>query len=271
MAFVLFTPTKSSPTTSSNTSSNPVHSGIVSPATRSRLDATAHRRQRSRSFDQPRQRGADRYTSRSHPESEPSRSRLKRLMDVVVSAAALLCLAPLLIGIAVAIKATSPGPVLFAQKRYGYRNRRVRIYKFRTMYTHLTDVSGVRQTTVGDPRITPIGRILRSTSLDELPQLINVLKGDMSLVGPRPHVPGMLAAGVLYEDLVPYYRVRHAIRPGITGLAQVNGCRGSTTDASAAIARIDYDLEYIETWSLWFDIKIILRTIRQEFLFGSGI
>jgi exopolysaccharide biosynthesis polyprenyl glycosylphosphotransferase len=212
-----------------------------------------------------------RYVSRSYGLSEPSRSQLKRLMDVMGAGAALLVLAPLLLAIAVAIKATSPGPILFTQDRYGYRGRRLRIYKFRTMYTHLTDRSGVRQTTAGDPRITAIGRILRSTSLDELPQLINVLIGDMSLVGPRPHVPGMLAAGVLYEDLVPYYRQRHAIRPGITGLAQVNGCRGSTAEAGAAIARIDYDLEYMETWSLWFDVKIILRTIRQEFLFGSGV
>jgi exopolysaccharide biosynthesis polyprenyl glycosylphosphotransferase len=229
-------------------------------------------RQRNRTSTAPRTYFREvRYVSRSHRLSEPSRSQLKRLMDFIGAGAALLVLAPLLLAIAVAIKVTSPGPILFTQDRYGYRGRRLRIYKFRTMYTHLTDRSGVRQTTAGDPRVTAIGRILRSTSLDELPQLINVFKGDMSLVGPRPHVPGMLAAGVLYEDLVPYYRQRHAIRPGITGLAQVNGCRGSTAEANAAIARIDYDLEYMETWSLWSDVKIILRTIRQEFLFGSGI
>jgi exopolysaccharide biosynthesis polyprenyl glycosylphosphotransferase len=212
-----------------------------------------------------------RYGQHLRRQSEPPRSYLKRLMDIAGAGTALIVLAPLLAGIAIAIKATSSGPILFKQSRYGYHGRRLRVFKFRTMYTHLTDRSGVRQTTAGDPRVTPLGRVLRRTSLDELPQLINVLQGDMSLVGPRPHVPGMLAAGFLYEDLVPYYRQRHCVRPGITGLAQVNGCRGSTANAGSAIARIDYDLEYIETWSVWSDIKIILRTIRQEFLSGSGI
>ncbi len=138
------------------------------------------------------------------------------------------------------------------------------------MYTHLQDRTGTNQATRDDARVTPIGRILRATSLDELPQLINVVKGNMSLVGPRPHVPRMLAAEVLYEHLVPYYFQRHTVRPGITGLAQVSGCRGSTAQAGDAIARIDYDLEYIETWSLWLDIKIILKTVRREFLLGTG-
>jgi lipopolysaccharide/colanic/teichoic acid biosynthesis glycosyltransferase len=138
------------------------------------------------------------------------------------------------------------------------------------MYAHLGDRSGTQQTMKGDARVTPIGRFLRNTSLDELPQLLNVIRGDMSLVGPRPHVPGMLSAGFLYEDLVPYYFQRHIVRPGITGLAQVHGCRGSTRQADEAITRVDYDLEYIETWSLWLDIKIMLRTLRQEFLSGTG-
>jgi exopolysaccharide biosynthesis polyprenyl glycosylphosphotransferase len=202
--------------------------------------------------------------------SEPADSRTKRLVDIVGASVALLFFAPLFLAIAIAIKASSRGPVLFRQYRYGYRNRRFRIYKFRTMYTELADLTGVRQTVADDPRVTPIGRILRNTSLDELPQLINVLKGDMSLVGPRPHVPGMLAADLLYEDLVPYYFQRHAVKPGITGLAQVSGCRGSTADAYAAIARIDFDLDYIETWSLRLDCRILLRTLRQEFLSGSG-
>ena len=195
----------------------------------------------------------------------------KRTFDFVTASMALLFFAPLLLGVAIAIKATSSGPVLFSQWRYGHRNRRFRIYKFRTMYTHLGDRSGTQQTTSNDPRITPLGRILRNTSLDELPQLINVVKGDMSLVGPRPHVPGMLAAERRYEDLVPYYFHRHALRPGITGLAQVSGCRGSTEQFDQAIARIDYDLQYIETWSLWLDAKIILKTCRREFLSGNGI
>jgi exopolysaccharide biosynthesis polyprenyl glycosylphosphotransferase len=210
--------------------------------------------------------------SRSLPVfKEPGRSRAKRVFDVTVASAILVFFAPLLAVIAVAIKATSRGPVLFRQHRYGYRNRRFRIYKFRTMHAHMADRSGVRQTTRDDPRVTAVGRVLRNTSLDELPQLINVLKGDMSLVGPRPHVPGMLAASMRYEHLVPYYFERHVVRPGVTGLAQVSGYRGSTTDAQSAIGRISCDLEYIETWSLWLDVRIIMRTIYREFLSGNGI
>jgi lipopolysaccharide/colanic/teichoic acid biosynthesis glycosyltransferase len=208
--------------------------------------------------------------SRRTARTEPASSVAKRIFDVVAASGALLFFAPLLIAIAVMIKATSPGPVLFFQYRYGYRNRRFKIYKFRTMRTDAGDVRGVRQTVQGDARVTRIGKILRKTSLDEIPQLINVIKGDMSLVGPRPHVPGMLAADLPYEDLVPYYFQRHTARPGITGLAQVSGCRGSTVESGRAISRIDYDLHYIEKWSLRMDITIILRTIRKEFLSGSG-
>jgi lipopolysaccharide/colanic/teichoic acid biosynthesis glycosyltransferase len=139
------------------------------------------------------------------------------------------------------------------------------------MHVQMTDRSGVTQTIGNDPRVTLLGRLLRRTSIDELPQLINVVLGDMSLVGPRPHVPGMKAASVAYEDLVPYYFQRHTIRPGITGLAQVSGCRGSTAHADAAVSRVDYDLQYIEQWSLWLDVKIIWRTVRHEFFSGTGI
>jgi lipopolysaccharide/colanic/teichoic acid biosynthesis glycosyltransferase len=208
--------------------------------------------------------------SRRPVHNEPSTSIGKRIFDVVVASAALLFFSPLLIAIAVAIKVTSPGPVLFFQYRYGYRSRFFKIYKFRSMRTDAGDARGVKQTVQGDARVTPIGKLLRKTSLDEIPQLINVIKGDMSLVGPRPHVPGMLAANLPYEDLVPYYFQRHTARPGITGLAQVSGCRGSTIEPNRAISRIDYDLDYIEKWSLRMDIMIIVRTIRREFLSGSG-
>jgi lipopolysaccharide/colanic/teichoic acid biosynthesis glycosyltransferase len=208
--------------------------------------------------------------SRRAARSEPSASVRKRIFDIVVASAALLFFMPLLIAVAVGIKITSPGPVLFYQSRYGYRNRFFKIYKFRTMHVDSSDARGVKQTVRGDSRITPIGKILRKTSLDEIPQLINVIKGNMSLVGPRPHVPGMLAAKLPYEDLVPYYFQRHSARPGITGLAQVSGCRGSTVEPNRAISRIDYDLVYIEKWSLRMDIMIIARTIRREFLSGSG-
>lgn len=203
---------------------------------------------------------------------EPSTILLaaKRTVDVIGASVGLVVLAPLLIGIAIAIKATSPGPVFFRQKRYGYHNRRFWIYKFRTMFTHLGDNRGIHQTTIDDPRVTPLGRILRATSLDELPQLINVLVGDMSLVGPRPHVPGMLAGGLLYEELTPYYFQRHNMRPGITGLAQVSGYRGSTAAPLSAIERLDHDLQYIERWSLWLDTAIIARTAVREFISGSG-
>jgi len=211
------------------------------------------------------------YLSHKGALSEPSRSPSKRLFDILASGGALMVLSPLLLAIAAGIKLTSPGPVFFTQLRYGHRNRPFRIFKFRTMHVQLSDKSGITQTVGNDPRVTLLGRVLRQTSLDELPQLINVLIGDMSLVGPRPHVPGMKAASVKYEDLVPYYFQRHNIRPGITGLAQVSGCRGSTALASAAVSRVDYDLEYIERWSLWLDIKIIWRTIRHEFFSGTGI
>ncbi len=209
--------------------------------------------------------------TRSVRDGDPARSPIKRAFDLLGASLLLLFFAPLFIAIAIAIRATSSGPVLFRQYRYGCGNRLFKIYKFRTMYTHLSDRSGVAQTIAGDQRVTRVGRLLRRTSLDELPQLINVIKGDMSLVGPRPHVPGMLAAEIPYEDLIPYYFQRHSVRPGITGLAQVSGCRGSTGEAPAALARIDYDLDYIERWSPWLDVVILLRTLKREFLSGNGI
>lgn len=210
------------------------------------------------------------YLSHRGALSEPSRSHTKRWFDITCAAGALVALSPVLALISIAIKLTSPGPVLFTQNRYGHLNQRFRIYKFRTMHVHLGDSFGVNQTVANDTRVTRFGRFLRRTSLDELPQLINVVIGDMSLVGPRPHVPGMRAASTLYENLVPYYFQRHTIKPGITGLAQVSGCRGSTANADQAISRVDYDLDYIEHWSLWLDIKIIWWTIQRELLSGRA-
>lgn len=195
---------------------------------------------------------------------------LKRVIDVVISSALLLGLAPVLVVTALAIKLTSAGPVFFRQRRYGLNNEQFTILKFRTMFAHDADMSGVTQTRVEDPRVTPLGRFLRRTNIDELPQLINVLQGDMSLVGPRPHVPGMRAGGMIYEALVPSYFERHRVRPGLTGLAQINELRGSTTDAKFAKARIAYDLAYVEHWSLLLDLRILWTTLKTEVLRGTG-
>lgn len=195
---------------------------------------------------------------------------LKRATDIIGAASLLILGSPLLIGVALAIKATSAGPVLFRQQRYGLNNEHFTIFKFRTMHANDTDRSGVKQTRDGDPRVTRLGSILRRTNLDELPQLINVLRGDMSLVGPRPHVPGMLAGGMLYETLVPSYFERHRMRPGMTGLAQINELRGSTKDPKFARARIAYDLAYIDHWSLLLDLRILWTTLKTELLRGTG-
>jgi lipopolysaccharide/colanic/teichoic acid biosynthesis glycosyltransferase len=140
------------------------------------------------------------------------------------------------------------------------------------MYVDKCDKTGVRQTREADQRVTPIGKLLRRYSVDELPQLLNIVKGDMSLVGPRPHVPGMLAGGIPYEFLVTNYFERHRVRPGLTGLAQAKGFRGSTEDAKLAKTRIDLDLQYIQNWSFGLDLRIILETLRTQFLTsGNGI
>ena len=195
---------------------------------------------------------------------------LKRVFDIILSALALTALLPLFAAIAVAIKLTSRGPVFFVQEREGLGGKTFGVFKFRTMRTEEGDPSGVKQTLVGDSRITQIGRFLRRTSIDELPQLINVLVGHMSLVGPRPHVPGMLANGVPYAQLVPYYNLRHEVLPGITGWAQANGLRGTTVSVDLAIMRIEHDLAYIQNVSLLLDVAILFRTVRREFLTGTG-
>ena len=200
----------------------------------------------------------------------PAHLAAKRLIDIVGAAFGLLLLSPLLIAVAAIIKLTSAGPVFFRQERTGLDNKPFQILKFRSMYTDRCDLSGVAQTVADDPRVTPIGRIIRKTNIDELPQLINVLWGDMSLVGPRPHVPGMLAAGVRYEELVLGYERRHAMRPGITGLAQANGLRGPTSEVEPSVMRVVRDIEYIRDFSVWLDIRILFRTVINEILRGKG-
>ncbi|WP_371074789.1 MULTISPECIES: sugar transferase [unclassified Sinorhizobium] len=195
---------------------------------------------------------------------------LKRALDIAGSSIALLILCPFLLGVAVLIKLDSPGPVLFTQIRWGKNCRKIRVYKFRSMRTDMCDASGVAQTVQNDPRVTRIGAILRRTNIDELPQLLNVLKGDMSLVGPRCHAINMLAAGMLYQELVPEYHQRHAMRPGITGLAQMRGLRGPTDRAAKARARIASDLYYIENFSIFLDLKIIIGTVISELRDGKG-
>ncbi|MEH0073933.1 sugar transferase [Pannonibacter sp. Pt2] len=195
---------------------------------------------------------------------------LKRSIDIAGSAAGLILLSPLLAGLAIGVKLSSPGPVIFRQARYGRNNELFMALKFRSMYVAKQDATGVAQTRKNDPRITPIGRFLRKSNFDELPQLWNVLKGEMSLVGPRPHVPGMLAAGKLYEEFDTRYLTRHQVRPGITGLAQVNGFRGETTDPYHASMRLEYDLQYLKSQSTRGDLKIIVMTVVNEFTRGSG-
>jgi polysaccharide biosynthesis protein PslA len=184
----------------------------------------------------------------------------KSLEDRLLAAGLLLALSPLLLLIALAIKLDSSGPVLFRQKRYGFNHNLFECWKFRTMYHHRSDATAEVLTRRDDDRVTRVGRFLRKTSLDELPQLINVLKGNMSLVGPRPHATSAKAAGRLYEEAVDAYAARHRVKPGITGWAQVNGWRGETDTLEKIQRRVEYDLFYIEHWSLLLDVKILLRT-----------
>lgn len=199
-----------------------------------------------------------------------SQFALKRTIDIAGASIALVALAPVLLTVAALVKFDSKGPVLFSQVRWGMNGRKIRVYKFRSMRTELGDATGVAQTVKNDPRITRMGAILRRTNIDELPQLINVLKGDMSLVGPRCHAIGMLAAGRLYEELVPHYHERHRMRPGITGLAQMRGLRGPTDRSDKARARIVSDLYYVANFSVWLDIRIMVGTVISELRGGKG-
>ncbi|MBW9066341.1 sugar transferase [Rhizobium herbae] len=200
----------------------------------------------------------------------PVQLAIKRVIDIGGALFGILVLSPVFLLIAVLIKLESKGPVFFKQLRTGLNEVPFEILKFRSMYTALCDVSGMRQTIDNDPRITSVGRFLRRTNLDELPQLWNVLIGDMSLVGPRPHVPDMLAAGRNYDELVQGYEYRHLMRPGLTGLAQARGLRGPTAHRWVAIRRIVCDVEYVRHFSLLLDMKIIVRTVINELKGGTG-
>ncbi len=184
----------------------------------------------------------------------------KMLEDKILAGLALLFLGPLMLMIALCIKLDSRGPVLFKQKRYGFNNNLIEVLKFRSMYHDQSDPDCAVQTTKNDPRVTRIGDFLRRSSLDELPQLINVLRGDMSLVGPRPHAVQTKAEGQLFEDVVDQYAARHKVKPGITGWAQVNGWRGETDTVEKIRKRVEHDLYYIDNWSVWFDLYIVART-----------
>jgi putative colanic acid biosynthesis UDP-glucose lipid carrier transferase len=186
---------------------------------------------------------------------------IKRTSDVVLSIIILILISPLLIAVAIGVKLSSKGPILFKQRRYGLDAEEILVYKFRSM-TVEENGDTVKQATKNDMRITPFGRFIRRTSLDELPQFINVLQGRMSIVGPRPHA---VAHNEMYRKVIKGYMIRHKVKPGITGWAQVNGLRGETDTVDKMEARIEYDLDYLRSWSLGFDLKIIVRTVLLVF------
>jgi Undecaprenyl-phosphate glucose phosphotransferase len=185
---------------------------------------------------------------------------LKTIEDRLIAALLLVLTLPLFAVIAAAIKLDSKGTVFFKQKRYGFNNELIEVYKFRTLRTDMTDTHAEKLVTPGDPRVTRVGRFLRRTSVDELPQLITVLKGGMSIVGPRPHATAAKAGDRLYQEVADGYYARHRVKPGITGWAQINGWRGDTDTEEKLVRRTEHDLYYIDHWSLWFDLAIIART-----------
>lgn len=184
---------------------------------------------------------------------------LKRSLDLFVASLALIAFSPLMLLVATLIKITSPGPVIFSQERVGLHSRNFKMYKFRSMQVQKESTEKKCWTTQNDPRVTPLGKFIRATSIDELPQLFNVLKGDMSLVGPRPERPFFVEK---FKEEIPQYMVKHQVRPGMTGWAQVNGFRGNTSIRH----RIDFDLYYIEHWTLGFDLKILVLTVFKGFI-----
>jgi Undecaprenyl-phosphate glucose phosphotransferase len=186
---------------------------------------------------------------------------IKLLFDKIVGSLALIALSPVLALTALAIRLESRGPVLFKQKRYGFNNELIEIYKFRSMYADQLDASASTLVTRNDPRVTHVGRFIRKTSIDELPQLFNVVfKGDLSLVGPRPHAMHAKAANRQYDDVVDGYFARHRVKPGLTGWAQINGWRGQTDTPEKIQCRVEHDLHYIENWSILFDLRILAMT-----------
>ena len=186
---------------------------------------------------------------------------LKALFDKIVGAILLVLLSPVMLLTALAVKLDSPGPVFFRQRRYGFNNEMIEVWKFRSMYTHMTDPTASKLATKDDPRVTRVGRIIRKTSLDELPQLFNVVfAGNLSLVGPRPHAVNASAENRRYDDIIDGYFARHKVKPGITGWAQVRGWRGETDTLEKIQRRVEHDLYYIENWSVFFDLYILLMT-----------
>jgi len=189
----------------------------------------------------------------------------KEIEDRILAGCVLTLTAPLFALIAIAIKLDSEGPVFFRQMRHGYNNRLIRVFKFRTLYDHASDLNAEKLSDDKDPRVTRVGRILRRTMLDELPQFINVLRGEMSVVGPRPHAMAAKAGGLLYRDAVPEYDARHRMKPGVTGWAQVNGWRGDTKTVEQIRQRVAHDLHYIDHWSIAMDLKIVFMTVVMAF------
>ena len=185
----------------------------------------------------------------------------KTIEDKLLTALILAVVSPIMLLAALAVRLDSPGPILFRQPREGFNNKTFHCFKFRTMYHDQLEYKNISQASRDDPRITRVGRFLRRTSIDELPQLFNVLMGDMSLVGPRPHAASTRAGGRLFSDVVQSYAARHKVKPGITGLAQVCGWRGETDTEEKLIKRIEHDLYYIENWSIWLDLYILVRTV----------
>jgi exopolysaccharide biosynthesis polyprenyl glycosylphosphotransferase len=185
---------------------------------------------------------------------------LKRAEDLILASIILTLTAPVFLIVSIAIKFDSRGPILFRQPREGYHNQVFRVWKFRTMFNDASDPGSVRQTSRGDRRVTRVGRLLRRLSLDELPQIINVLRGEMSIVGPRPHPLSMTTEGLPMQQILDEYSARQRLKPGITGLAQVSGCRGEIDSREKLRRRVALDCHYIDNWSLFLDLTIILRT-----------